>query len=160
MYYDPFDELARMHEEMDRIFGMHFGMPDRRLIGHSGNRSLERPSAGQTAMARIPVCNMQETESKMIATFELPGVDKKDINLNVDDDRIELKVEARQEKKTEDKEKGHYSYMSQSSAFYRSMMFPKEVDSSKAEAEYKDGILRIEVPKKEKSNQKRRLEIR
>jgi HSP20 family protein len=154
MYYDPFDELDRMHEEMDRIFGMYFGVPDRRLIGHSGNKALAEKS-----QARMPVCHMQETESKMIATFELPGVDKKDINLTVDDDRIELKVEAKQENKQEDKEKG-YRYFSQSSAFYRSMVFPKDVDSSKAEAEYKDGVLRVEVPKKQKDAQKKRLEIR
>ena len=155
MYWDPFEEINRMHEEMDKIFSKYFwdAPAHRPLIGHKGSDIV--PTRG----TRTPRCNLQETESQMIATFELPGVNKGDIELIVDDDHIELKVESKQEKKN--KKKDSYSYMSQSTSFQRYISLPKEVDSNKAKAEYKNGVLRVEVPKKHKTKSKeKRIDIK
>lgn len=150
MYYDPFEEIEKMHEEMDKMFSRFFwDKPIQRpLLGHkkSGNEII--PVKG----TRAPRCDLQETESQLITTFELPGVNKGDINLIVDDDHMELSVESKQEQKNKDKDS--YSYMSQSTSFHRYITLPKEVDSDKAKAEYKNGVLRVEVPKKQKSKPK------
>ncbi len=156
MYWDPFDEINRMHEEMDKIFSRYiWDTPAHRpLIGHKGSDIV--PSKG----TRTPRCHLQETESQMVATFELPGVSKGDIELIVDDDHMELKVESKQEKEQKDKDKKSYSYMSQSTSFQRYVSLPKEVDSDKAKAEYQNGVLRVEVPKKHKTNTKgKRVDI-
>ncbi|MCM2325190.1 MAG: Hsp20/alpha crystallin family protein [Candidatus Woesearchaeota archaeon] len=155
MYWNPFEEIERMHEEMDRLFMSAYGLNDRQLIGHSssGNNALARPAA------RNPVCHLQETESQMIASFELPGVNKGDIELNVDRDHIEVKVEQKQEQKKEDKEKGNYSYMSSSRSFHRYIPLAKEIDPNKAKAEYKNGVLRVEMPKVKEEKSSKRLQI-
>jgi HSP20 family protein len=147
MYYDPFDELDRMHEELDRFFRRSFMAHDTPLIGQRGTKEVAPAS-------RSPVYHVQETENNIVAAFELPGVQKSDIVLNVDDRFVELKVE--QEKKHEDKK----SYSMMSKSFYRRVSLPKEVDSQKATAEYKDGILRVEMPKKNPSEKGRRIEIK
>jgi HSP20 family protein len=152
MYWDPFEELDRMHEEMDRLFRRSFGH-ERPLLEHDGKGNTQ-------LVARTPVYHMQETESGIIAAFELPGVNKADIELNVEDDSIELKVESKTEKKHEDKDKKSTSYFMHKSSFYRKVPLPKQIESSKATAEYKDGVLRIEAPKKAESSGGKRLQIK
>jgi HSP20 family protein len=172
MYWNPFDaqendlfsgprkfsefsrEIELMHEEMDRLFMGAYGLNDKQLIGHSSaNNALAKPAA------RNPVCHLQETESQLIASFELPGVNKGDIELNVDRDHIEVKVEQKQEQKKEDKEKGNYSYISSSRSFHRYIPLAKEIDPNNAKAGYKDGILRVEMPKMKEEKSSRRLQI-
>jgi HSP20 family protein len=149
MYYDPFDEIDKMHEEMDKIFSRFFwDKPiNRPLIGHKGSNLVPMENK------RAPKCHLQETETQIIATFELPGVKKSDIDLIVDDRFMELNVESKSEKKSKDKKS--FSYYAQN--FQRYISLPREVDSNKAKAEYKNGVLRLEVPKKniEKSKRKK-----
>ncbi len=160
MYWDPFDELDRMHQEMDRLFRRSFFGEERPMLEHKGDKGSKTEIAPWKA-ARAPVCHMHETETKIIAAFELPGVDKSDIELNVNERTIDLKVESKTEKKHEDREKGAYSYAMQSQSFYRSVPLPKEVSAEKAVAEYKDGVLRVELPKKHSDEAKaRRLQIK
>ena len=142
MYWDPFDE---MHEEMDRMF-RRFWRVDRPKIAHKRHKHDIMHREG----FRCPRCHLQETENKIIATFELPGVSKGDIELLVDDDHLELKVESKVEKK----DKQHYAAHKQS--FFRKIPLLKKVDSDKAEAEYKNGILKVEMPKKKKEPKKRK----
>ncbi len=130
MAWDPFEEMRRMQEEMQRAFGR---------LQPSGGR-------GTQGFSRTPVSDVRETESSVIADIELPGVDKKDINLIVTDDFIEVSVSSKKEK--EIREKKRYSYEASSKAFYRKLPLPTEVDADKAKAEYRNGILRVEMPKK------------
>jgi HSP20 family protein len=158
MYYDPFEEIARMHEEMDRLFRRSFNGFEKPLLEDKSNKSL---TPWQSFGMRTPVCHLHETESKVMATIEIPGVNKSDIELNVDDTGLEIKVDAKQEKKHGDKDNKVYGYSMQQQSFYRKLPFPKEVDSSKATAEYKDGVLRVEAPKKHQIEASgKRLQIR
>lgn len=153
MYWDPFDELDRMHEEMDRLFRRSFYTSETPLLEHSGKNAVAEKSM------RTPVCHMHETEGSIIASFELPGVSKDDIELNLNDDSLELKVETKKEEKKNGNDNKSYSFSRQS--FYRRIAFPQEIDAGKASAEYKNGILRLELPKKEQlENKSRRLQIK
>ncbi|MBI3027597.1 Hsp20/alpha crystallin family protein [Candidatus Woesearchaeota archaeon] len=109
-------------------------------------------------VSRIPVADMQETGNSVIATFELPGVAKEDIQLNVAEDRVEVKVEKKAEKEIE--EKNNYSYEMRSHSFYGALPLPSDVIAENAEASYKDGILRVEIPKAKKVETKKRIEIK
>jgi HSP20 family protein len=158
MYWDMFDEIERMHEEMDKIFERMMGTTvNRPMLGYSKNRALSPVNAN----IKPPICHVQETESMVIASFELPGVDKSDINLNVDNNMLDVKVESKKEKKEESKDKKAYAYSMQSQSYYRRVPLPKEVVAEKAEAEYKNGILRVEIPKKHKDSlEHKRIPIR
>jgi len=128
MLWDPFEEFRRIQEEMNRLFYTVGRLPSRELA------------------VRTPVADIKETEKNVIVTFELPGVDKKDIELNVTEDSVEVRVQKKHE--AEKKTKHEYKYEARAYAFYRKLALPVPVVSEKAEASYKDGLLRIEIPKK------------
>lgn len=127
-----------------------------RELGSNCLAVMKRPEL--EAVSRIPVADMTETESSVIATFELPGVEKEDIELNVAEDRIEVKVEKKAEKEVKGKE--NYSYEMRSRSFYGALPLPAEVAAENADASYSNGILRIEIPKAKKQEAKKRIEIK
>ena len=89
---------------------------------------------------RMPLTDVRETESKVIAYFELPGANKEDIDLSIIDRKIVVKVQ----KKSENEE----SY--ESSQFCRHILLPKNVIEEDATATYENGILKVEIPKLKK----------
>lgn len=94
---------------------------------------------------RTPRMDIYETDDKVIAEVELPGIDPKNINVEVKDNH--LKVEAKGEEKKEVKEKGYYRKEMGARYFKRVVPLPTEVVGEKAEAEYSDGILKVTIPK-------------
>ncbi len=101
--------------------------------------------------------DVMETESSVIASFELPGVNKDEIDVTVTDRHVEVKVQSRQEK--ESKEEGRYSYARMSRQFYRAVPLPAEVKPEQAKATFQNGLLRIEVPKAGKGVKGTKLRI-
>ncbi|MBW2976342.1 Hsp20/alpha crystallin family protein [Candidatus Woesearchaeota archaeon] len=151
MAWDPFEEIRRMHEEMDRLFGRIF---TGKMLPYGKGKELAKYSG-----FRMPVAEIRETENSIIATLELPGVDKKDIDLNVTESSVEVKVESKAEKEV--KGKGKYSYEAKSQQFYRRLPLPAEVKAGDAEAEYKDGILKVEIPRVKKlESKKKKIDIK
>lgn len=137
-----FDEINRLEKEIDLA---------------CGNSQCVAAVPRAEEVARLPVAEVYETENSVIAAFELPGVSKEEIELNIAEDRIEVKVERKLEKKAE--EKDSYSYEMRKHAFYGALPLPSEVIAENAEASYKDGILRVEIPKAKKA-EKKKIEIR
>ncbi|MEM3113076.1 MAG: Hsp20/alpha crystallin family protein [Candidatus Pacearchaeota archaeon] len=150
MFEDIFEEMRRLQREINRSFGEFWESDQfRALPDHSRNKRI-------SSLMRSPLTDLEETDKEMIAKFELPGVDKKDIQLNITPDRIEVKVEKKQEAKIE--KKGFYREERSYRGFYRSMALPSEVIPEKAKAKYRDGILEVLMPKVE-NKKKSRIEI-
>lgn len=94
---------------------------------------------------RTPKMDIYETEKNVVAEVELPGMDPKNIEVEVKDNV--LKVEAKAEEKKEEKKKGYYR-KEMSRGFYKRMIpLSVEVKGDKAEAKYEKGILKIVIPK-------------
>ncbi len=93
----------------------------------------------------MPVVDISETEDAFLVKAELPGVDKDDVSVKVEDGVLTLKGEKKSE--TEDK-KNHRIECSYGS-FVRSFTLPQTTKSSSIEAEYKNGILTLTIPKSE-----------
>ncbi len=142
---DIWDEMMRMQEDMDRMFGDFFQVRRPLLAGPKDRGSGKEVT--KVKPFRAPVCNIQETEKNVLATFEVPGAGKDDIDLNVTEDSIEVKAERKVDKETKNKDKGYYSYMSSASQFYRRMPLPAKVDPDKSLAVYNDGVLKVTMPK-------------
>ncbi|RMF07258.1 Hsp20/alpha crystallin family protein [Candidatus Woesearchaeota archaeon] len=144
------DEFIRMQEEMDRLFETFFrGSPFFRRSS-AGTPLLEGPSRrAETGIVesdyRQPLTDIWETDKEVVATVELPGVDKKDIQINATDDGIEIKVEKKDEKKEE--KKGMFRLERVYSGFYRFIPLPANVNADKTAATYKNGVLELRVPK-------------
>jgi HSP20 family protein len=101
---------------------------------------------------RTPVADIEETDKDIIAMFELPGVDKNNIQLHVAEDFIEVKVEKRTKAKTE--KKSNYYEERSYSGFYRKLSLPAQVLPEKSKALYKDGVLKVTMLKSKTSKKK------
>lgn len=101
---------------------------------------------------RWPKVDMVDQENELLVRAELPGVDKKDIDVSLSENMLTLRGQTRREEKVE-KDNYFRSEISQGS-FLRSVYLPVEVDSSKSTAVLKDGILEITLPKVETSKRK------
>lgn len=134
---DIFEEMKKMHEDIDRVFASAFGYT-KPLIGH-------KHTLAKYTGSRVPITNIKETDKEVICTIELPGVQKENIQLNVTKQFIE--VQAKQKIEKEIKQKGSYSYQSSSQQFYRKIPIYASILPEKANATYKDGILKIIFPK-------------
>jgi len=113
----------------------------------------------ETPMIRTPRMDIYEKDNNVIAEVELPGIDSKDIEVEVKDNV--LRIEAKAEEKKEEKGKGYWRKESGTKYFKRQVALPAEVIGEKAEAEYKDGILKVMMPKKEiKKEEKKPITIK
>ena len=149
MFEDILDEMRRLQREIDRSFG--------NFWESESYKSLPDYSGKKGALAlRTPLTDLEETDKDIIAKFEIPGVEKKDIQLNITEKKIEVKVEKKQESKVE--KKGIYREERSYRGFYRIMALPSNVIPEKAKARYKDGILEVVIPKSEAKN-KNKIEI-
>ena len=94
-----------------------------------------------------PRMDMKESEDAYTVKLTMPGIDKDDIDISVSDGVLTVKGETREEAVDEKstylvREHKHYSY-------FRSVRLPSEVVADKAEAEYKNGVLKLTLPKAE-----------
>lgn len=102
---------------------------------------------GKEFVDTIPGVNITETNSSYHVELASPGLKKSDFTIKVEGDVITISSEKSSEEKSEDKEytRREYNY----SAFSRSFNLPELVNQDKIVATYTDGILKIDLPKKE-----------
>jgi len=100
----------------------------------------------------FPFLDVAETKNELVVKAEVPGMDPKDIDLSLSDGVLTIKGEKRHEK--EEKESDYHLVERSYGAFTRSVQLPKEVKSDKISASYKDGILKITLPKSEEAKKK------
>jgi HSP20 family protein len=129
----PFGELGSLRREMDRLWDSFFG---------------ERPLARAWEREWAPSLDVSETKDNFVVKAEVPGIDAKDIDISLTGDVLTIKGEKKQEK--EEKEEDYHLVERSYGAFSRSIRLPAEVESTKIKASYKNGILRVTLPKSEK----------
>ena len=99
-----------------------------------------------------PVVDMYDEDDRVVIKAELPGVDKKDIAIDVKDRILTLSGERTYD--NEVKEENYYRRERAYGKFQRAFSLPADVDSDKIKADFEDGLLKIEVPKPEKQKPK------
>lgn len=132
--WNPWKEMVSLRDRMNRIFDDVFFRSDRR----------------EDAWAEgvwIPAVDMFETDDKVVIKAELPGLEKKDISLDLQNGVLTLKGERKSE--NEVKEENYYRREMSCGKFVRSFTLPVDVDAEKIKAEFKNGLLTVEVPKPE-----------
>ncbi|VVB95916.1 Small heat shock protein HSP16.5 [uncultured archaeon] len=138
---DQWDDFRRFEEMMNRMFEEVWGRPRRPLLS-SGEKGEMIPAG-----SRQPFVDVIETDKEVIATAEMPGLEKQDIKINVAEDRLEISAETKHEEKKE--EKGYVYRERRSGSYYRAITLPSPVDPDNSKASYKNGILEIKMPKTE-----------
>ena len=96
----------------------------------------------------MPASDISETENEYVVTSELPGIDMKGIDISFSDDVLTIKGK---KKKELGENECRHCVERYSGTFERSFRVPGKVNSEKIEATYKDGILRLVLPKSEES---------
>jgi HSP20 family protein len=137
--WDPFRDLVSIQGELDRLFGRNVG----------GIEPL-RPSATGSWM---PSMDVFETQEKIVATLELPGIDPEGVEVAVEDST--LTVSGSRGFSDEVKEDDYHRIERRYGAFSRSITLPQAADTEKVEARFDRGVLTIEVPKVEKAKPKK-----
>ena len=94
-----------------------------------------------------PAVDVYENDNSIVIKAELPGVDKKDISIDVKGGVLTLKGERSYEKEV--KEDKYYTKERSFGKFQRSFTLPTDVDPDKIDADYKDGVLKLNIPKPE-----------
>ena len=136
--WDPFRDLSVLQDRMNRLFSD---------TGRTWNH--EEPSATTTWS---PAVDIFETEGEIVVKAELPGMDRKDITLHLENNVLTLKGERRFEK--ESKDENYHRIERSYGGFSRAFSIPATVDEEKIRADYKDGVLKIALPKKEQAKPK------
>ncbi len=131
----------RPFEEMDRLFDQ--------FLRRNWMRPwhLDWPALPELSLPELkaPKVDVLDREGEIVVKAEIPGVDKKDIDISVGEDSVSIKGETRKEEK---EEKGDYYRCEISSgSFSRSIPLPTAVDGTKATASFKDGVLELTLPK-------------
>jgi HSP20 family protein len=99
-----------------------------------------------------PAVDIYETDHDVVLKAELPGVDPKDVEIRVEDGTLYLKGQRKFE--IEVKEENYHRVERSYGSFTRSFALPSSVNSEKAKAEYKDGLLTLTLPKREEAKPK------
>jgi HSP20 family protein len=108
---------------------------------------LEAPFSALRLGMNVPSANVKETGKEYIVELAAPGLERKDFKVEVNDHNLNISSEKKEEKK---EEKDGYSRKEFSySSFSRSFALPDNVKEGDIDAKYKDGILKIVIPKKE-----------
>jgi HSP20 family protein len=134
----PFKDFERMRREMDRLWDSFF---DGGLRGRT-----------ERVAEWLPSLDVSETKNELVVKAEVPGMDPKDIDISLSDGMLTIKGEKKQEK--EEKEADYHLVERSYGSFTRSVQLPKEVQSEKINASYKNGILKITLPKSEEAKKK------
>ena len=92
-----------------------------------------------------PVVDIYDNDNKIVLKAELPGMDKKDIDIALKDGVLTLEGERSYEKEV--KEDSYYRKERAFGHFHRSFSLPENVDPGKITADFKDGVLKVEIPK-------------
>src|SRR5512139_2815554 len=103
----------------------------------------------------LPSVNIREDEKAFYLELAVPGMDKKDLRIEVKDDVLTISAEQKEERDQdlEGYRRREFSY----SSFCRSFYLPEDVNGEKIGASYKDGILNVEIPKLEEEKKKEKI---
>jgi HSP20 family protein len=141
--YDPFRDLKTLQDEVNRLFSTNFS----RGFGDEG---IARG-------AWTPNVDIFENKDELVLEAELPGMNREDFELTIENNVLTLRGERRFEKK--DEADNYHRVERAYGAFTRSFTLPQSVSGEGAAAEYKNGVLRVVLRKREEVKA-RRIEIK
>ena len=104
--------------------------------------------------SNLPSVNLKETDDKLQVELAAPGMKKEDFKVEIDNNMLMISSEKKEEKEETRKKDNYVRKEFNYQSFYRSFTLPDYIDESKVEASYKDGILHVDIAKKENGKKK------
>jgi len=130
--WDPFRDMMTLREKMNRLF-------EDAVTGKGEEKDL-------ISSAWSPAVDIFEKDNELVLTAEVPGIDEKDIEINIENNTLTIKGERKFEKET--KEENYHRIERSYGSFFRSFTLPGTVDQDKIQAEHENGILKITMSKR------------
>ncbi len=137
--WDPWKEF----EEMEKRLSTYFGRPATRTSGDK---------EAMTVAEWSPLVDITEDEKEYVIKAELPEVKKEDVKLTVQDNVLSIGGERKSEK--EEKRTKYHRIERSYGSFMRTFTLPEDADGTRVAAEYRDGVLKVHLPKSEKAKPK------
>jgi len=134
--WSPLRDLVGIQSEMNRIVDNFFS-------------NSEHPDQSGTW---VPMVDISETDNEIVVSAELPGLQKEDVKIAIQDNVLSLEGEKKQE--TKEKGKNYYRLERDYGKFQRSFVLPSAVKTDKVKAVFQDGILNITLPKADEAKPK------
>jgi len=128
--WEPVREMMTLREAMDRLFDDAFTRP---IAGNGGSVA--------------PAIDLYQTPNDIVIKAALPGLKPEDVQLSVSNDVLTIRGEFKQD--GEQKETTYYIHEHRYGSFERSVAIPLAVQTDKAKAEFKNGVLTVTLPKAE-----------
>ena len=129
--WQPFQEMETLRRQMDQMFD--------ELAGFQRGESAD--------LTWKPAVELEDAGERLILRAEIPGVEAKDLDIDVSRDAVAIRGENRYEKKIEDK--GFFRSEFRYGKFERVIPLPIEIENEQVQAEFKNGILTLNLPKVE-----------
>ncbi len=136
--WDPFREMGTVQDRMNRLF-------------EESNRAVRGEDPAPTTVWS-PAVDIHETENEIVVKAEVPGIEKNEIELTLENNILRLRGERRFEKDT--REENYHRIERSYGSFSRSFQIPTVVDEAKIAADHNDGVLTITLPKTHKAKTK------
>jgi len=133
MKWNPFEGLTSIQDEIDSMFNQRLG--------------LKNAKADLLNSNWVPAVNIHEDNENYFFDVESPGMDRDDFDVNIENHVLSIKGEKKREEKK--KEKNYYREEISYGSFMRSFSLPELADSSKVNAEYDNGVLKLKISKRE-----------
>jgi HSP20 family protein len=130
--WDPFRELEDMSDRLNRVFGRY-------------PLARETDKNAMLAFDWSPTADIIENTEEFVIKAEIPGVNKEDVKVSIEDGVVSIQGERKQEK--EEKDKKFHRVERSYGSFMRSFSLPTNVDEAKVQAQFKDGLLTVRIPK-------------
>jgi HSP20 family protein len=140
--WEPFRDLVSVQDRMNRIFEDAF----------RGTARAGTEEDWALGGAWAPAVDIYEQEGNIVLKAELPGIDPKDVQVGVENNVLTLRGERKFE--SEVKREQYHRVERAYGTFTRSFTLPNVVDNEKIKAEFKDGLLRVVLPKREEAKPK------
>jgi HSP20 family protein len=134
--WDPFADLLDLQRQINRLFDI----------------SFSRNPVKFATEEILPAIDLYETNDSYVVEAELPGLKQNEIDVNIEEDSLVIKGEKKREKEL--KEDNYHRAERFYGKFERRIALPSNIDKDKVKASYKDGILKISIPKKEEAKPK------
>ncbi len=154
----PLAPLSSLREEIDQLFeeltsDWGLGPFRRRARG-----LLQRPPA---AAMRIPALDLVDKDDEVLIRADLPGMDEKDIEVQLADGALTVSGEKKEEHEEGEKEGRYYLAERRYGAFQRTIPLPEGIDQDKVEASFRKGVLTIHLPKTAEAKQRsKKIEVK
>lgn len=160
----PFTLLSQLSLEMDRIFDDFWRAPfgfTPHAIARGGERALSRGRDDRSMLGTTwaPSIELHEHEGELVVRADLPGMEKDDVQVEVNDDVLTIQGERVQD--CEESHGGAYRSECRYGSFFRSIPLPEGIDPEQIQASFENGVLEIRMRAPERRNEnRRRIDVR